>query len=124
MLSADLKSVLILSTTQPTPRPAALVVLWAELLELARSQPNLLRAVSHQATLSPHWGHRPMTARAGFLAGTALIGAFLLIGLLAFQSYFAHSCPCGFKYDAFTGGCIVDIHASPCGQGGGPPGVG
>lgn len=45
----------------------------------------------------------------------------MLISLVGYNQYFANvSCPCGFKYDALTRACVVDIHAAPCGQGGGP----
>jgi hypothetical protein len=55
----------------------------------------------------------------GFIAG--LGGAALLIAaLLVYRSY-SVQCPCGFKYDGLTGGCVVDINAGPCtGNGGGP----
>jgi hypothetical protein len=47
----------------------------------------------------------------------------LVAALLLYRSYSVY-CPCGFKYDAFSGGCVVDLNAGPCrDQGGGnPPG--
>lgn len=55
----------------------------------------------------------------GFIAG--LGGAALLIAVLLVYRSYTVQCPCGFKYDALTGGCVVDINAGPCtGNGGGP----
>ena len=61
-----------------------------------------------------------MTTRSkGFLAGL-LLGLVLLISFVGFQFLAYSPCPCGFKYDAFTGSCVADLYAPPCGQGGGP----
>jgi hypothetical protein len=61
-----------------------------------------------------------MTTRSkGFLAGL-LLGVVLLISFVGFQYLTYSSCSCGFRYDPFTGSCVVDINAGPCGQGGGP----
>jgi hypothetical protein len=56
----------------------------------------------------------------GFLAGVVVM--VLIVGaLLVYRSYTVY-CPCGFKYDPFSGGCVVDLHAGPCtNQGGGSP---
>lgn len=56
----------------------------------------------------------------GFIAG---IGAavFLIAVVLIYRGYYAQ-CPCGFKYDYLTGGCVVDINAGPCGNTGGSSG--
>lgn len=54
----------------------------------------------------------------GLTLGLA-VGLLLFVGLLGYQRAFS-SCPCGFKRDAFTGGCVVDLNAPPCTSGGGP----
>jgi hypothetical protein len=48
----------------------------------------------------------------------------LLVGALLFYRSYNVYCPCGFKFDPFSGGCVVDLNAGPCrDQGGGnPPG--
>lgn len=61
-----------------------------------------------------------MTTRSkGFFAGL-LLGLVLLISFMGFQYLTQSSCSCGFKYDPFTGSCVVDINPPPCSQGGGP----
>lgn len=56
----------------------------------------------------------------GFIAG--LGAATLLVGAVLAYRYYTVSCGCGFKYDPWSGGCVVDINAGPCGNNGGPSG--
>ena len=37
----------------------------------------------------------------------------LLAALLFYRTYYVY-CPCGFKHDPFTGGCVVDLNPPPC----------
>jgi hypothetical protein len=53
----------------------------------------------------------------GFVAGFA-VAALLVVALLVYRSYTVQ-CPCGFKYEPFTGGCVVDLNAPPCTDPGG-----
>ena len=44
-----------------------------------------------------------------FYAGFGL-GLFMLLAMVLYQR---SNCPCGFKYDAFSGGCQVDSMPAP-----------
>jgi hypothetical protein len=48
----------------------------------------------------------------GFLMGVGIM--VLVVGGFTFYRNYHVQCPCGFKYDAFSG-CVVDPHAGPCG---------
>jgi hypothetical protein len=53
----------------------------------------------------------------GFVTGVGLM--VLVIGGFLFYRSYTVQCPCGFKYDALSGGCVVDLHAGPCTDPGG-----
>lgn len=54
-----------------------------------------------------------------FVVGLS-VGLLLIVSLFGYQAY-SHSCPCGFKWDYLTGGCVVDLNPPPCTGGGGGP---
>jgi hypothetical protein len=53
----------------------------------------------------------------GFLAGFGVC-VLLVAAMLLYRSYYVY-CPCGFKYDPFSGGCVVDLNSGPCTDKGG-----